>query len=816
MILRFLNWLVHKLGPKPLIGFLLLLLGLGSAAYAFADSIKQLSFGLLFPLILISLIGSWLLALSKVRGWVAAIVLMITGLVISFIRVGALSNPLIALTRVAFNTLWQYLTLGPDEVVDLTFLSFAYADLYATGYAMFFTLSEWIQSLLEGSPSVNEVAIAFLWSIISWLFTAWAGWWLRRREQPLLALLPVGIFVTAILAYTWADTFILAPILFAALLLFAYVNFDQQEETWKSKKMDYPEDLAMELSATSLALVFGIVAIALIIPSIPFRGIINFVSEFTSPQIEQAEPLIESFGLEQGSIPKGDIGNALIAGLPRFQLIGAGPELSEKIVMTVEISGGTPEDEQTNLALPLYWRSLTYNEYFGLGWRSSDVVFRTYEAGEEVISTRSPYHQMIQQDFRIAQGETRYLYAAGEIVTANTDFKIAYRPTTNPTEIFDAHGDFFGGSVDQNAFRVQSLVPIVSEEILREAPEDDPEWVVDNYLSLPVGIPARVHKLAGELTTEDATRYDKVRSLESYLRGFEYTLDVDLPPVRSDLVDYFLFDLKKGYCDYYASAMAVMARGLGIPSRIAVGYVRGTYDSANHVYIVSEAEAHSWVEVYFAGVGWVPFEPTGGREPITRFESEEEIQLSANRQRELDRLVPWHERVGLGGNWTLTISMLIAMVFLSILGIALFDHFRLQNMTAIAAFSHLYQRLYRHGRRLGIHTSIENTPIEFSERLENRLAVLALGSLFGKPLQKTITQVRDFTHVYTLMRYSPLTLGMEDRGNIIRLWRSIRRRLWLAHLRHFTCRLNIFKDSNLDPTSVTPDAHVNDKEDHRG
>ena len=107
-------------------------------------------------------------------------------------------------------------------------------------------------------------------------------------------------------------------------------------------------------------------------------------------------------------------------------------------------------------------------------------------------------------------------------------------------------------------------------------------------------------------------------ALESYLRRFPYTLDLAPPPPGRDIADYFLFDLQRGYCDYYATTMVVMARSVGLPARLAVGFASGIYDAANDRYIVQEISAHSWVEIYFTGVGWVNFEPTAGLPAIER------------------------------------------------------------------------------------------------------------------------------------------------------------------------------------------------------
>ena len=94
------------------------------------------------------------------------------------------------------------------------------------------------------------------------------------------------------------------------------------------------------------------------------------------------------------------------------------------------------------------------------------------------------------------------------------------------------------------------------------------------------------------------------------MRKIPYSLDVPTPPPGRELVAWFLFDLKRGYCDYYASAMVLLARLNGIPARLAIGYATGNLDSATGQYVVTEAQAHSWPELYFPGIGWVPFEPT--------------------------------------------------------------------------------------------------------------------------------------------------------------------------------------------------------------
>jgi transglutaminase-like putative cysteine protease len=131
------------------------------------------------------------------------------------------------------------------------------------------------------------------------------------------------------------------------------------------------------------------------------------------------------------------------------------------------------------------------------------------------------------------------------------------------------------------------------------------------YLSYPATLlPERVKDLAYSITKDKKTLYDKVKAVEEYLRQYPYSLDVPPTPSDRDFVDYFLFDLKKGYCSYYATAMVIMLRTIGIPARYVVGFRMPSAPSSDGKYRITAANAHAWVEVYFDDYGWITFEPT--------------------------------------------------------------------------------------------------------------------------------------------------------------------------------------------------------------
>ena len=133
---------------------------------------------------------------------------------------------------------------------------------------------------------------------------------------------------------------------------------------------------------------------------------------------------------------------------------------------------------------------------------------------------------------------------------------------------------------------------------------------LEPFLQLPPALPARVGELALEVTAGIDTNYDQLRALEGFLRSFPYTLDAAELPEGEDFVDHFLFTAQKGYCVHYASAMVVMARTLGIPTRFVEGFIMPEHPAGDGRYWVTNRQAHAWVEAYFENFGWIMFEPT--------------------------------------------------------------------------------------------------------------------------------------------------------------------------------------------------------------
>jgi transglutaminase-like putative cysteine protease len=170
------------------------------------------------------------------------------------------------------------------------------------------------------------------------------------------------------------------------------------------------------------------------------------------------------------------------------------------------------------------------------------------------------------------------------------------------------------------SYQIRSSVAAVTISQLRDAGTDYPAWVTERYLALPESITPRTRQLAEDIVGDRETPYDRVAAVTRYLRNnIRYSETITSTPSRDqEPLDWFLFDLKIGFCNYYASSQVVLLRSLGIPARLAVGFSAGEHQGGTNTYLVYERNAHAWPEVYFPGLGWVEFEPTVSQDPIVR------------------------------------------------------------------------------------------------------------------------------------------------------------------------------------------------------
>jgi transglutaminase-like putative cysteine protease len=274
------------------------------------------------------------------------------------------------------------------------------------------------------------------------------------------------------------------------------------------------------------------------------------------------------------------------------------PRLSERVVFTVD----APRPE--------FWRGEVFDKFDGQKWsRTDDRRQRLPRSGDTSELFLDPYDAAAlhgtetKQTFRIETGFSQLLFAAPSPVAVSSDQVLIGRP--DGTAMVD------GGFGKDAVYTVTSRSSLATEDDLRAAEgEAVPSEVRDRYAA-PPATTARVRALAREMTAGAATTYDKVRAIEAWLaRNTKYSLDAPLSPKGVDVVDFFLFDSRLGWCEQVSSSLTVLARSVGIPARLATGFVPGEKDGLSGRFVVRERDAHAWTEIYFPGVGWQGFDPT--------------------------------------------------------------------------------------------------------------------------------------------------------------------------------------------------------------
>lgn len=261
---------------------------------------------------------------------------------------------------------------------------------------------------------------------------------------------------------------------------------------------------------------------------------------------------------------------------------------------------------------PGYYRGLVFDIYNGKGWEMSG------EDSREVNADLPPFElKMPGSSYPRTKTAMESFYIETDmpnIIFASWKPESLYFPA-NRIKI-DQQGSMRSPYqlTEGTVYSVMAERPQYSAELLEHFPRASDAPASDEYTRLPEDYDlSRLTGLAAEITGPIPNRYDKMRAVEAYLKeNYRYDLDIAPQGGGEDAVSYFLFEEKAGYCEHFASAMAVMARSVGIPARVVTGYAAGSYNPFTGLWEVRQSDAHAWVEVYFGGAGWVPFDPTPG------------------------------------------------------------------------------------------------------------------------------------------------------------------------------------------------------------
>jgi transglutaminase-like putative cysteine protease len=373
------------------------------------------------------------------------------------------------------------------------------------------------------------------------------------------------------------------------------------------------------------------------------------------------------------------------------------PRLSNKVVFTVDASRGD------------YWRGQTFDTWDGHEWSRSDPGFNgigVRRDGNNLLIPPAPNDVGavngvdFTQTFHVEAPFSDVVFAAPSPRIVQTDRVLHSAGDGNVTVEGGAGGGFGKGSV----YTVVSRRMLATASELRDSDySPTPQSVLDLDAQLPQTTP-RVAALGREITAGKRTRYDKILAIEAWLgTHMKYSLNAPLSPKGVDVVDYFLFHSKEGWCEQIASSLVVLARSAGIPARVATGFATGSRDPLTGRFVVRESDAHAWAEVYFNGIGWQGFDPT------------QSVPLAGDSAR--------------GGSWLQTarnnaaVFGIIAalLVIAAICAPGVVAGLRRRRRRRASWSAHSLHRLERIGKRYGRARAPAETPREYATALAQQL-----------------------------------------------------------------------------------------------
>jgi hypothetical protein len=739
------------------ISFGLMIASIMVLAGGVAGQIRGASEALLMAFSLTAAALGWGLGQSKLNGWQAAGRILLFGGILLWSVSARYDGPLL---RLFFSIFSQ--TEPPIQALQ------GFAD---QTLALWTRAQGWLDAVAGNAVVISDpVMNGLAWGAVLWLICAWLGW-AQARKSALGGLAPALALLAGLADYTGQGTEAVLGLLGLGLAQMGVARYRAGVGRWQARGMDYA-DLITYFSIVSVVIIsFVLVGLAWLGSVLPFR---DFADAFR-PHISGQESLSAlSLGLNQEGSPYGVYRDP---SLPQQKLLGSGPQLNQNLIFRVRTGElpAIPVSGQAVSAPRHYWKARSYDEYNGLGWASSGLATRKYDPNQPVFDLIPPGFRLLRQEFSITRWDDRTLYWAGAFSRSDSAFEAAWRlppGLSRPDALIPFNeADAFGGVITSPSYVVESYLPNYTVQQLQSAGEDYPAWVREHYLQLPSQLPERVRALAAEVTAGAETPYEKASAIESYLReNYPYTLDIPAPPAATDVADYFLFDLKKGYCDYYATAMAVMARSVGVPARLVSGYASGTYDVRNAEYNVTAADAHSWVEVYFPGVGWVEFEPTAAQQEIIRPDQPAATQ---------DTPQPGNSAIAVLEETLKNLPPVTRWGLLPLLGVGLFalvcwllEAFALLILPARHALRWMMRDIYHLGQPLGGEPVPGRTIREFVSTVEAKLgssrdlrllAVTYEQALFT-PAQVTRAQVRAALSAWRKLRWRLLWTRLRSRG----------------------------------------------------
>jgi transglutaminase-like putative cysteine protease len=462
---------------------------------------------------------------------------------------------------------------------------------------------------LTGQPVHDTILFVIFTGLGFWIISLLAGYALTRRGDFAAAVVPAGVVLFIIQlsdSHVGDRVFILALYAFLCLLLLGRLTYVRKRLFWKEQRVALSAESWTDLNLAIPVAALVLILLAWIVPATGRSAVTVTVAweSITRPLDKMRQNLSNAIaglrGNDQSTVEF--YGDTLALGTRA----SSGDAIYLRV--SVPLTGGADR---------YYWRVRSYDQYLDNQWK--DVyVFDEPLTPDQPSLILADFHGLSNAfTFTTPQANLAVLVTPAHPIWVSRPSVLSFTPTTghaiDPIR-FGADPPILVGE----QYTVHAIIYNPTVDQLQQAGTIYPSWVRNHYLQLPDNLSPRITELARSITAEAETPYDKATAITDYLRSaITYSPTVEPPPEGTDPLVWFLFDSRTGFCNYYATAEVLLLRSAGIPARMVVGFAQGEYEPPDK-YTIREKDAHAWPEVYFPGVGWVEFEPTGSQPVLDR------------------------------------------------------------------------------------------------------------------------------------------------------------------------------------------------------
>jgi hypothetical protein len=485
-------------------------------------------------------------------------------------------------------------------------LTHAAATWLVIGYLGFFPLDILFFSRSFVANSTNPALLAALLAAVHFLvFVMLVRMYSATTDRDALFLAMLAFAAMLASSILTVDTSFL--ILFFVFMLFGVATFIGLEMRRGAKGTVTPALGRQRGEERRLGRALSLAALSVAVGSIVLGGALFFIfPRFTA-----------------GYLGRASMQPSLMTGFSDDIELGQIGQIKKNTEVVMRVKTGKP------VAYPmLRWRGIALTNFDGRRWTNPEHATETLTARPDGwIFLRRPEQAAelgvsgLQYTVFLQPMATSAIFTPGEPISlkggfssdnSESDWAISRSSISR-----DSTGSLFNPFHNYAPVRYMGLsrLPKLDAVALRAAGEEYPSEIVATYLQLPPKLDARIPSLAKQMIGRAAKPYDRARAIENFLRSrYGYTLNLAGKPGADPLAN-FLFVTRAGHCEYFASAMTILLRTLGIPAREVNGFLPGEYNELAGDYIIRGSDAHSWVEVYFPGSGWETFDPTPAAGP---------------------------------------------------------------------------------------------------------------------------------------------------------------------------------------------------------